>query len=56
MDHWIVEISRGERVESSSLGHGIVMNADGETLLSFGNLQRETFPRSAAKWIQALEL
>ena len=56
MDHWIVEISRGERVESSSLGHGIVMNADGETLLSFGDLQRETFPRSAAKWIQALEL
>ena len=50
MDPWIVEISRGERVESSSLGHGIVMNADGETLLSFGDLQRETFPRSAAKW------
>jgi L-asparaginase II len=56
MDPWIVEISRGERVESSSLGHGVVMNADGETLLSFGDLQRETFPRSAAKWIQALEL
>ena len=56
MDPWIVEISRGHRVESSSLGHGIVMNADGHTLLSFGDLQRETFPRSAAKWIQALEL
>ena len=56
MDPWIVEISRGLRVESSSLGHGIVMNADGDTLLSFGDLQRETFPRSAAKWIQALEL
>jgi L-asparaginase II len=56
MDPWIVEISRGHRVESSSLGHGIVINADGDTLLSFGNLQRETFPRSAAKWIQALEL
>ena len=56
MDPWIVEISRGHRLESSSLGHGIVMNADGHTLLSFGDLQRETFPRSAAKWIQALEL
>ena len=56
MDPWIVEISRGQRVESSSLGHGIVMNADGDKLLSFGDLQRETFPRSAAKWIQALEL
>lgn len=56
MDPWIVETSRGRRVESSSLGHGIVMTADGDTLLSFGDLQRETFPRSAAKWIQALEL
>ena len=25
-------------------------------ILSFGDLKRETFPRSAAKWIQALEL
>ena len=56
MDPWIVETSRGRRVESSSLGHGIVMTADGDTLLSFGDLQRETFPRSAAKCIQALEL
>ena len=56
MDPWIVETSRGRRVESSSLGHGIVMTADGDTLLSFGDLQRKTFPRSAVKWIQALEL
>jgi L-asparaginase II len=56
MDPWIVETSRGRCVESSSLGHGIVMTADGDTLLSFGDLQRKTFPRSAAKWIQALEL
>ena len=52
MDPWIVEISRGHRVESSSLGHGVVVNADGETILSFGDLKRETFPRSAAKWIR----
>jgi L-asparaginase II len=56
MDPWIVEISRGQRVESSSMGHGVVVNADGKTLLSFGDLKRETFPRSAAKWVQALEL
>ena len=43
MDPWIVEISRGQRVESSSLGHGVVVNADGETILSFGDLKRETF-------------
>jgi len=56
MNPWIVEITRGSRIESSSLGHGIVMTADGETILSFGDMNRETFPRSAAKWIQALEL
>ncbi|MEE2820322.1 MAG: asparaginase [Pseudomonadota bacterium] len=56
MDPWIVEISRGQCVESSSLGHGVVVNADGEIILSFGDLKRKTFPRSAAKWIQALEL
>ena len=32
------------------------MNADGAELLAFGEKKRETFPRSAAKWIQALEL
>ena len=56
MNPWIVEISRGQIIESSSVGHGVVINADGETLLSFGDLKRETFPRSAVKWVQALEL
>ena len=56
MNPWIVEISRGQLIESSSVGHGIAINADGETLLSFGDLKRETFPRSAVKWVQALEL
>ena len=32
------------------------MNADGAELVAFGEKKRETFPRSAAKWIQALEL
>lgn len=32
------------------------MNADGAEILAFGEKKRETFPRSAAKWIQALEL
>lgn len=32
------------------------MNANGVELLAFGEKKRETFPRSAAKWIQALEL
>ena len=32
------------------------MNADGAEILAFGEKKRETFPRSAAKWVQALEL
>ena len=56
MNPWIVEITRGSRVESSSPGHGVVVTADGDTILSFGDIKRETFPRSAAKWIQGLEL
>lgn len=56
MNPWIVEITRGDRVESASIGHGVVLTANGQSLLSFGDLHREIFPRSAAKWIQALEL
>ena len=56
MNPWIVEITRGDCVESTSIGHGVVLSANGQPLLSFGDLHRETFPRSAAKWIQGLEL
>jgi L-asparaginase II len=56
MNSWIVEITRGDRVESASIGHGIALTANEQRLVSFGNLHRETFPRSAAKWIQGLEL
>ena len=56
MNPWIVEITRGQHVESTSIGHGIVLNADGAEIVAFGEKKRETFPRSAAKWIQALEL
>lgn len=53
---WTVEITRGDLVESTHAGHGAVCTASGETLLRFGNSQRQTFPRSAMKWIQGLEL
>ncbi|MBU25181.1 MAG: asparaginase [Gammaproteobacteria bacterium] len=56
MNPWIIEITRGQCVESSSVGHGVVVDADGTELVTFGEKKRETFPRSAAKWIQALEL
>ena len=56
MDPWIVEISRGHRVESTHVGHGVVLDINGDVVLSFGDAARETFPRSSAKWIQGLEL
>lgn len=56
MHPWHVEITRGTLVESQHLGHGIVVDQHGQTALAFGNFERVTFPRSAAKWVQGLEL
>lgn len=53
---WLVEITRGGIVESRHVGHGIVTSATGEVLLAFGEVDRPTFPRSAAKWVQGLPL
>ena len=56
MDPWIVEISRGRQIESTHVGHGVVVNINDDVILSFGDAAKETFPRSSAKWIQGLEL
>ena len=56
MQPWIVEITRGELTESTHLGHGAVIDAQGHPRLTFGESKRNTFPRSAMKWIQGLEL
>lgn len=56
MESWIVEVVRGDLVESRHVGHGVVVEASGKIALQFGNIDRVTFPRSAIKWIQALEL
>ena len=56
MDPWIVEISRGRRVESTHVGHGVVLDINSNTVLSFGDEARDTFPRSSVKWIQGLEV
>jgi L-asparaginase II len=53
---WSVEVSRGGHVESRHLGHGVVMTVSGEIMLAFGQIDRPTFPRSAAKWVQGLPL
>jgi L-asparaginase II len=52
----VVEITRGGRVESAHRGVGAVVDADGALVLSFGDVERPIFPRSAVKSIQALPL
>lgn len=52
----LVEITRGARVESTHRGAAAVVGADGQMLMSFGDVETPVFPRSAVKAIQALLL
>jgi len=52
----VVEVLRGDRVESSHRGAGAVVDADGRVVLAFGDVERPVYPRSAVKALQALPL
>ncbi len=52
----LVEVTRGNTVESRHRGALIVVDADGGVVLSLGEVERPVFPRSAVKAIQALPL
>jgi L-asparaginase II len=52
----LVEVTRGGPVESRHRGSAIVIDADGKTVFSVGDVGRPIFPRSAVKAIQALPL
>jgi L-asparaginase II len=52
----LVEVARGELVESRHRGAVAVVDADGATLLALGDMERPVFPRSAVKALQALVL
>jgi L-asparaginase II len=52
----LVEVTRGNVVESRHRGTVCVMDGDGATVLSFGDVSRPVFPRSAVKALQALPL
>ncbi len=52
----LVEILRGEQVESAHRGAVVVCDAAGKSLLEIGDVSRTVFPRSAVKAIQALPL
>jgi L-asparaginase II len=52
----LVEVMRGDIVESRHRGAFIVMDGDGGILASEGDVDQPVFPRSAVKAIQALPL
>lgn len=52
----LVEVLRGDIVESRHRGAAVVVDADGGCVLAIGDVERPVFPRSAVKAIQALPL
>ena len=52
----LVEVWRGDAIESIHRGAVIVVNSSGEIVFALGDVERLIFPRSAAKMIQALPL
>ena len=55
-DPVLVEVFRGETVESRHRGIVVVTDGDGKIVFSLGDIERPTFPRSAIKAIQGLPL
>jgi L-asparaginase II len=56
MNPVLVEVWRGNAVESEHAGSIAVLDADGGVLLALGDIDRPVFPRSAVKALQALPL
>jgi len=55
-DPVLVEVLRGDRVESRHRGAVVVCDAFGGVVLAVGDVEQPVFPRSAVKAIQALPL
>lgn len=56
MNPVLVEVWRGNAVESEHAGALAVVDADGAVLAQLGDIERAIFPRSAVKALQALPL
>ena len=56
MNPVLVEVYRGDTVESAHRGAVAVVDADGACVLALGDIERPVFPRSAVKLLQALPL
>lgn len=52
----LVEVTRGNSVESRHRGAVVVVDGAGKTVFSLGDIDAPTFPRSACKAMQALPL
>ena len=52
----IVEVLRGDKVESVHRGAVVVVDSEGAVLMEMGDVDHPVFPRSAVKAIQALPL
>lgn len=52
----LVEVLRGDALESAHSGAFVVTDADGAVVASLGDIDRAIFPRSAIKVLQALPL
>lgn len=56
MNPVLVELQRGDMVESQHVGAVAVLDADGGVRLAIGDIDRPVYPRSAVKMLQALPL
>ncbi len=56
MNPTLVNVMRGDAIESVHCGAVAVLDADGHVLTSLGDIDRPIFPRSAVKVLQALPL
>src|SRR5438105_5010018 len=56
MNPVLVEVWRGDTVESEHSGSMAVVDADGAVAIAIGDIDRPVFPRSAVKALQALPL
>ena len=52
----IIEVTRGTMVESRHRVHGVVADATGQIVHSWGETEMEIYPRSSIKPLQALAL
>ena len=52
----VVEVTRGDSVESQHLVDAVVVNVDGSLVEAWGDPDRRVLPRSALKPIQAIPM